>query len=146
MILVGWDDLPDLSTVQTRDELRELYQQTYLEEGEGTSAQAVGQLWSFTREIEDGDLAILPLKTDSTVVAVGRVTSAYRYRSDLGTRARNTHAVTWLTTAVPRSAFAADFLASINGPRTVSRVGTASAEERSMAILEGHGNPGWGKV
>jgi hypothetical protein len=144
VIVVDWKDLPDLSTVQTREELRELCQQVYSDLRDGSPVRTVTQLWAFRSEIADGDFAILPLKTRTDAVAVGRVTSPYRYRPDLVPTAHHTHSVEWLDLEVLRSAFAKDFLASINVPPTVSRVGVPHAEDRLLAILDDGQDPGPG--
>lgn len=143
--LAGWDEVPDLSAVQSREELRDLCDEAYPDANSGAIRSYVAQLWSFRSEIREGDLVVLPLKTDPEVVAVGRVTSPYRYRPDLPPNAHHTHSVEWLNTRVPRSALGDDILRSINVPPTVSRIGAADAEDRITAVLEGRtdlGAPG----
>jgi hypothetical protein len=106
-VVIGWDELPDLGEVASREELREMYERAYPGENPAKVGQGVGQLFKFVRDIQVGDLVILPLKTQPGRVAVGRVTGPYRYRaeSEFASDANHTHPVAWLAKDAPYESF-----------------------------------------
>ena len=85
LAVIGWEEVPDLSGVTSRAALEELVRATYPDAGKGRVANWVGQLWAFCDRMQDGDLVVLPLKTQSAI-AIGSVAGPYAFRSDLGSR------------------------------------------------------------
>ena len=76
--VIGWDDLPDLSQVQTREELYKRLEETYPEVKRKTLLNWLSQIWPFVREMQQGDLVALPSKR-RPVVYLGRVKGPYVY-------------------------------------------------------------------
>lgn len=134
--LIGWEELPDLAGIGSREELEELVRATYPDAGKGRIANWVGQLWRFRELIEVGDLVVLPLKTRAAI-AIGKITGPYLYRSDLPSDAHHTRATEWLVTDLPRSRFEQDLLYSFGAFMTVCQLQRHQAEERIKAILGG---------
>lgn len=132
----GWEQLPSLEGVPSKDALAEVFSEAYPEAAARTASNYVGQLWSLVARMGEGDLVVLPLKSTGTV-AVGRVSGPYRYRDDLGTDLRHTRPVTWMTTDVPRDAFDQDLLYSFGAFLTIGRVRRAEAEARVLAAATG---------
>lgn len=83
---------------------------------------------------------MLPLKTRSAI-AVGEVTSGYKYRTDLGDLVHHTRGVKWLKTDPPRTTFAQDLLYSFGAFMTVCKIKRNDAEARVHAIVEGKPAP-----
>jgi restriction system protein len=139
VVTIGWNDLPDLSNVKTRDELKELYTKIYPAEKEPTVANRVGQIWAFISKIQVGDLVVLPLKlqTNGPRVAIGRIEGKYAYRTDLSQGIHHVHPVKWLKTDFPRAAFDQDLLYSFGAFMTVCQVSRHNAEARIRKLLEG---------
>jgi len=138
VIAIGWNELPDLSSIRTRDELRELYERTYPEDSENTVSTQVGQIWRFIHEINIGDLVCVPLRTQRAI-AVGEVNGEYEYKpSDLNLPENVIHIrrVKWLADPIPRHAFDQDILWSF-GYMTVSQSGAENAEERIKRLALG---------
>ncbi|GAA4386019.1 restriction endonuclease [Tsukamurella soli] len=77
----GWQELPDLTEFTTRSEVEGLVHEVYALESQGTRISYTGQVWALRGRIQVGDLMALPLKTTRDI-ALGRVTSAYRYLAD----------------------------------------------------------------
>ena len=77
-VVVGWEDLPDLSGVTSRDELLPLMLGTYPDDNPNTVKNWETQLWAFTNRFQVDDIVALPLKTQSAV-AFGRITGPYRH-------------------------------------------------------------------
>jgi len=141
LVVIGWNEVPDISRMQSREELKELLQQVYPDGKRGTIASWVGQLWAFLTRIEVGDLVALPLKARSAI-AVGRVTGPYQYRPDLPEGAHHSRPVEWIRKDIPRSVFGQDILYSLGAFLTVCQIRRNNAEERIRTILEGQPDPG----
>lgn len=137
--VIGWEDLPDLSDVKTKEELHTLLESAYPDVKRETLQNWLGQIWAFIVGIQEGDLITLPLKTRSAI-AIGEVTGSYRYRPDLPGDARHTRPVKWLK-EFPRSAFDQDLLYSLGAYMTVCRVQRNNAEERIRAMISGRTEP-----
>jgi len=139
LAVISWGELPDLSTVKSRDELAEICHRTYPEAKPNTVSNWAGQIWAFRERIQMGHLVVLPLKTRNAV-AIGKVTGPYQYRPDLPEDARHTRHVDWMRKDIPRSAFDQDILYSLGSLMTVCQIQRNRAEERIQAMLEGHAN------
>src|SRR5436190_23743082 len=63
LVCHAWNELPDYSGYRTKDELRQLYVQTYQRESEKQVISGLGQVWRFARKIQKGDLVALTLRT-----------------------------------------------------------------------------------
>ncbi len=60
---IGWDDLTDLSSIKSKEELKDLYERVYPGNKKMALANEVGQLWTFINKIQVNDLIVLPIKT-----------------------------------------------------------------------------------
>ena len=135
LVVIGWEELSDLSSIQSREQLLALLESTYPDEKKKTLLNWQSQIWPFLHGIEAGDLVALPLKSRSAI-ALGDITGPYAYRPDLPRDARHTHPVKWVK-ELPRSDFDQDLLYSLGAFMTVCRVKRNNAEERVRAILTG---------
>lgn len=97
------------------------------------------QIWPLLDTIKNDDLIALPLKTRSTI-AVGHVSGAYKYRTDLAGGPFHTRPVKWIK-ELPRSAFDQDLLYSLGAFMTVCRIQRNHAEDRIKAMLSGKPAP-----
>lgn len=134
--VIGWDELPDLTSCTTRDGLRSLLKATYPDQKPKTLMSWESQVWPFRETIAVGDLVVLPLKTRSDI-AFGRVKGPYQFRSDLPGGHLHTRPVEWLK-EFPRSAFDKDILFSFGAFMTVCRISRHEAEQRIEAMLLGN--------
>jgi len=140
VVVIGWDELPDLSGVQSREEVERLMLEHHPDAKPKTLVNWSGQVWSFVGRIEAEDLVVLPLKTRSAV-AVGRPSGAYEFRPDNPPGARHVRPVTWVRDDIPRTAFDQDLLYSLGAFMTVCQIRRNHAEERIRAIAEGKPAP-----
>jgi restriction system protein len=131
----GWEDLPSLTEIASKEDLDHLYRRSYPEASNKQVSAYVGQLWSLTHRMEQGDLIVVPLKTTGTV-AVGRITGPYAHRDDLGEDLRHTRPVDWIATDVPRDAFDQDLLFSFGAYLTIGQVRRDNADARVLAAVE----------
>lgn len=142
--VIGWSEMPDLSTVPAKEAMRELVQQVYPDASTSKVSNFVGQLWAFRERIAEGDLVVLPLKLKTrAAVAIGRITGPYQYRPDLPGRATHVRATHWIRTDIPRNAFLQDLLYSFGAFMTACQITRNNAEERVNAILAGSPDPGF---
>ncbi len=133
--IVGWDEMPDLSSCATREALREMLRTAYPDQKVKTLMNWESQLWPVRETIQVGDLVVLPLKTRSDI-AIGKVTGAYQYRTDLPGGPVHSRPVDWVR-EYPRSAFDQDLLFSFGAFMTVCRIERNNAEQRVQSKLGG---------
>ena len=140
LVTIGWNVLPDLSGITTREALADVYRQHSPDASPKKVSHHVGQLWTFRERMKEGDLAVLPLHIQSAI-AIGKITGQYQYRTDLGDDVHHVRPVEWLQTDIPRTAFDQDILYSLGAFMTVCRISRNNAEERIEAVLAGKPEP-----
>ncbi len=117
---VGWFDL---SSVDTRDQLRKVYELECPEAPAGQIANEIGQLAAFRLEMDEGDYVITPA-ADRESLRYGRIAGpCIAFRGDDGCRYRNRRAVNWAETPLRRSNFGESFQRTLSSRRTVFRIG-----------------------
>jgi restriction system protein len=136
----GWDQLPSLEDVTSKQELADLYRTSYPEAKASTASNYVGQLWSLLTRMQERELVVLPLKTTGTI-AVGRIAGPYQYRTDLGDDLRHCRPVSWMATDIARDSFDQDLLYSFGAFLTFGRVKRENAEARIVAAMKGQKLP-----
>lgn len=136
LAVIGWIDLPDLSNVKSKEDLRSLYESTYPGTKKKTADNEVGQIWTFLSRIKEKDLVVLPSKF-SPSIAIGEVVGGYSYRTDIAPNVRHVREVKWLKTDIPRSTFDQDLLYSFGAFMTVCQIERNNAEARIRSILSG---------
>jgi restriction system protein len=141
MVLIGWQELNDLSKISSRDQLIEVLRSTYPDAGSGRISNWAGQLWAFLARIQLGDLVVLPFK-HSPAIAIGRVTGSYTYRGDLPLDARHVRPVQWLRTDIPRTAVGQDLLYSLGAFMTVCELRRNQAAQRLATLGQSGQDPG----
>ena len=117
---VGWFDL---SSVDTPDQLRKVYELEYPEAPAGQLANEIGQLAAFRLRMDEGDYVVTPA-ADRDSLRYGRIVGpCVAFRGDDGCRYRNRRAVNWAKTPLRRSSFGESFQRTLGSPRTVFRIG-----------------------
>jgi restriction system protein len=137
----GWEALPSLANVMTREQLAASYEQAYPDVAVKTASNYVGQLWSLIHRMSEGELVVLPLKTTGTI-AVGRIAGPYEFRTDLGADLTHVRRVEWERDDVPRDAFDQDLLYSFGAFLTFGQVRRDEAESRILKTLGVHADAG----
>lgn len=140
IVTIGWNNMPDLAKVASREELAAIYESLHPDAAKGRVSNQVGQIWAFRSRINVGDLVVLPLKTQSSI-AIGKIASNYGYSTDFGDGVRHVRKVDWLRTDIPRTAFDQDLLYSFGAFMTVCQIQRNKAEERIKALLNGKTQP-----
>lgn len=127
MTAIGFGLARSVEEFESRDALR----------ASDLAEPSANQLWRFYREIQIGDLVVLPLK-HARVIAVGRVNGEYGFRPDVSADAPHTRAVEWQATDVPRADFDQDLINSFGALATVSQPQAQNAEERIEAVVSAY--------
>lgn len=135
-VTIGWNEMPDLSAIKSKDELRRLYKRIYPDAKKMSAANEIGQIWSFLNRIKTGDLVALPLKHRSAI-AIGKMVGQYEHLDDLGDDIKHIRKVRWIRTDIPRSEFDQDLLYSFGAFMTVCQIKRNNAEKRVSAMLKG---------
>lgn len=143
LVIAGWEELGDIGSAQSKEDLRELVSQAYPEDGKALIANWTGQLWRFLAVIDMRDYVAMPLKTRSAV-AIGRVAGPYEYRVDAGAGFRHVRRVEWIRTDVPRTAIKQDLLDSMGSLLTICGLTRFDAEQRIAYLAEYGIDPGPG--
>jgi restriction system protein len=136
--IIGWEEVPDISRITTRENLEIVLRKSYPEMSPNAVKNWTSQLWAFKGRVKKGDIVVLPLKTRSAI-AIGEVTGDYENRD--GRHVRN---VNWVRTDVPRSDVGQDLLYSLGAFMTVCQIQRNNAEERFKTIMIGGKDPNLG--
>jgi MoxR-like ATPase len=138
--LIGWSDLGELAIDVSRDELKARVSEAWPDASPPSVASQAGQIYRFIHEVAQGDLAVLPLRSNPGHVAVGRITGAYQYRIEgafAGADANYTREVDWLEDSVPYDRFDSDLREAFGQQGTVSEIIKPQAAQRILAVLRG---------
>ena len=131
-VAIGWSDLGDLSRANTLSELKAKFKKTYRN---SLDLSGVGQLWTFYKEIQEGDVVITPNPLTRTLY-IGKIASGYRYgKKWIGNKGfPNARKVSW-EKEVSRDVFSKDMKHSLGALQTLFNVDKYSDEIEN--VLEG---------
>ena len=134
-VAVGWFDL---SSVDSRDEIRRRYEREYRDALAGQVANETGQLAAFRLEMSEGDYVITPA-ADRESLRYGRIVGPCVGVPGDGVRDhRNRRTVEWTETPLSRSTLAESLQRTLGSPRTVFRV---RQREEFLAAIGCSGGP-----
>jgi restriction system protein len=136
LITVGWDELGDLASVKSREQVQLLINETYPEVKPTTTRIWTGEMWAVKERIQIDDLVAIPLKSRSAI-AVARITGPYRFAPDGPSMGKHQRPVRWINTDLPRSELDQDILYAFGSSLAVFQVTRNNAEERILALVEG---------
>lgn len=134
VVAIGWEQMGDLSALDTREDMKQRYESVYSETGVKAGIGA-GQLYRFSHEIGKGDIVLTPLKLTREVL-VGQVVSEYIYDSGIvSPYYPNVRRVKWLK-KVSRDELSVPFRNTIGGIMTVFNVDAHSGEVNRLVGKE----------
>lgn len=140
-VYVTWEGLDvDLGSLRDRAALAERLTQRYPDAKARTLSNWVSQIWPFAREIEKGDLVVVPLKTQRAI-QIGEVVGDYRFESAGPDPFFHYRDVRWIGEAIPRDHFGKDLLYTFGAFMTICRVQRHNAEARLAAMRENGWKP-----
>ena len=136
LAIVDWG-APDATDALSRDAIKELVRSADPDATENRIGSITSQLHSFRSEMREGDVVVLPLKTQRPKVALGRITGPYKYGEVEGSW-YHTRSVDWIRKDVRQSDFGEDLQGSLQNRRTIYRMGGSEAMQQLEAPLEGY--------
>ena len=102
-VCIGWSNLGDLSDIDSKEQLSELYEVNYDKNNRGRG-QDVGQIWRFIHDMKVGDYVIF---AENSVFHIGRIESDYCYdtteRESQDRDYKSNRKVKWLKKNISRS-------------------------------------------
>lgn len=108
-VCIGWSNLGDLSDIDTKEKLSELYEANYDKNNRGRG-QDVGQIWRFIHDMKIGDYVIY---AENSVFHIGKIESGYCYdeteRESQDSDYRSNRKVKWLKKNISRSVLSTNF-------------------------------------
>ena len=135
IVLLGFNDIPDLSPAASREAIKELVRFGRPSHNEHHRNNVSSQLFAFKCRMAVGDIVAMPLKSIPGFVAVGQVRSKYQ-RIEIDDEERHARLIEWRQPHVDRSKIAPDLLASIDARQTVSQPRAEDSNQRLAAIYE----------
>ena len=136
LAIVDWG-APDVTNASSRDAIKELVRSADPDASESRIGSIASQLHSFRSEMDEGDVVVLPLKTQRPKVALGRISGPYKHGEVDGTR-YHTRSVDWIRRDLCPSNFGEDLQGSLQNRRTIYRMGGNEAAKQLDALLEGY--------
>ncbi|KAB1642542.1 restriction endonuclease [Gulosibacter chungangensis] len=120
-ISIGWDDVPDLSSMSLDTEsLVDRLEQTRRDKSVNALRAWAGTLRRFYQEVHEGDVVVAP-HSDGTRLRIGHVSGPY-FHADGEPTHRHRLPVTWALTDFPRSALPPEAALSLASISTLSRI------------------------
>jgi len=136
VVAIGWQ-LKDLKSVESKAVLQQIYRKVYPKDSKATVGINVGQLWTFAKDIEIGDLILTPNPLNRTIY-LGKIKSEYKYSSqslgDLYHSYKHRRKIVW-EKEVSRDLFSQDMKNSIGSTLTVFNIDKYAGEIE--AVLSG---------
>lgn len=106
----GFTEIDDLSQCSSRDDVKLVYQRCRPADKPARASTNSAQLWILRGRVVKDDLVVMPFKSGSKQIAIGRCTSGYQYLSSEPQTQRHVIKVEWLRTDIPRAAVKQDLL------------------------------------
>lgn len=131
---ISWSEIPDLTSITSREEIAARYKEAHPDAKPMTIANAAGQIFAFRTRIHKDDLIALP-RSGKPDILFGTVTGPYAYRPDFPIEIRHSLSVSWQK-LMPRLTFDQDLLYSMGSVLTVFQVQRNEAEKRIRAVVD----------
>lgn len=149
VVSIGYGYQGDLGSLArhatTRDELGDRIDEQFGDLSEGKRRRARDEIWRFVRDIQFGDLVIMPMKsegTDAKPIAIGRIDGPYEFDPEQSEQVRCRRPVTWLRIGIERSAIGEDLRSSLNARFTVLELHHHDAARRIHHLARHGFDPG----
>ncbi len=142
IVAMGWKQLSDLSKLETREDFKDKYAQTYPEVSAGAVRIHAGILFRFIKEMKEGDIVVFRNKRRRELW-LGEVVGDYEYRPEISAEWPHTKKVKWLK-QFPRQKFSQGALYEIGAAMTFFLI--RNYVEEFVAALEGVGTSEYGQA
>jgi restriction system protein len=138
IVAIGWNKLPDLFNIKSKENLKTIYKNTYPDRSKNLMNSQINQIWRYINEIKVNDIVSLPLKTKNSIL-FGIIQGDYQYKQ-FAENVKHTRKVKWLK-EISRTEIDQDLLYSFGALLTVCQIKRNDAEKRIKQLLglEGKG-------
>jgi 5-methylcytosine-specific restriction endonuclease McrBC GTP-binding regulatory subunit McrB len=135
IVTIAWNQLPDLSHIDNRQSIKQLYFKIDPNAKKISVSNMVGSIWRFVNEIKKGDLVVLPLLSqNSKTIAIGRVEGDYDYK-EFTPDIKHIRSVKWLAKNVLKSEFDEDMIKQFHIRLTVYEIKGNDVIEKIKKVL-----------
>lgn len=138
IVAIGWNKLPDLLNIKSKENLKTIYKKTYPDRSKNLMNSQINQIWRYINEIKIDDIVSLPLKTKNSIL-FGIIQGEYQYKQ-FAENVKHIRKVKWLK-EISRTEIGQDLLYSFGALLTVCQIKRNDAEKRikQLLSLEGKG-------
>lgn len=103
-ICIGWSEMGNLTTIESKESLGAVYDQSYDDRSVYAKGQDVGQIWRFIKEMQIGDYVVF---AESDIFHIGKVISNYYYEENINEVEqdidyKNNRSVEWIKKNISR--------------------------------------------
>ena len=139
----GWGDWSSVAEFESRDEFGDFIDEQFPDQPGSEQRSARDQIWRFGREIQVGNLVVMPMKgVDGNPIAIGRIDGLFEFDPTRPEYMRIRRTVTWLRTRIGRDVIRQDLLYSMDSSGTVFGLRTRDAAYRVRYLAEHGVDPG----
>jgi restriction system protein len=142
MAIIGFRNVGNLMSFQSVEAISAALKKADKAPNQDRADTQARQLWAFSRQAQQGDTVVLPLKNRPGQIALGVLSGPYAY-AKVGDENRHVRKVKWVLPDLPRTTFRQDLLYSFGAFLTVCRIRRNEAERRVASVMEGKGDPGF---
>jgi restriction system protein len=137
-LLPGWTAVrADISTYDAQHALRTKLRAVYGDaKSERTLGSWAGQMWRFVNEMADGDIVVMPLKSNWGMVAIGRIVGSYIHDPSAAPGCQHTRPVEWSREIRPKDTLGPDLQASLGALPTLCELSRNDAAMRFGNVFE----------
>jgi restriction system protein len=129
-VYLTWDRLlPDLSKLSAKQALLRSLAEAYPDSKPKRLQNWASQIWPFAHEIKKGDLVVMPLKSQASIL-IGEMTGEYRHEPTGTSPFYHWRSIKWLSDPIPRTHFGQDLLYTFGAFLTICRIKRNDAEAR----------------
>lgn len=133
-VYVTWGELDiDISKLAEKAELAAAMGERYRDVKSKAISNWTSQVWPFAHDIKQGDLLVLPLKTQRAI-QIGEFTGDYTFNKKGPDPFFHWRSVKWISEPIPRSHFGKDLLNSFGAFMTICKIQRNNAEQRILAM------------
>lgn len=134
VVAIGWAELGDLSTISSKDELRQRIDRTYPEAVDRSRAVSANTVWKFLKEFKAGDI-VMSYNPTTRMYLVGEISGPCRYDAALLEDYTNIRPVKW-TGSVSRDDLSINARNSLGAIQTLFTV-PSDVWEEIQGLLKG---------
>ena len=146
-IYLTWNELPDLSSIKSKEELKALVIARYHDSSKGRQQNWQGQFWGFRHQMEQGDFVFVA-SSMKKLYHLAQITSDYKYDAEISTDTHYRHyrTVRWLQHDVsresikkqipPNTKLSKGIMPFIGRPPTIFQVNNEEAQKRLLRVID----------